>query len=132
MPAPHEAQTARPVKSDGPFTTRGGVVLGLFCASFVYRLARALMGTRPYAAVQATTFHLLSYAEAAISGGNQFALTYAAHTATNVRSELGIRTDKSFAALRAFCKNCATQSPCHRFGILHRMWTSNTLFAATA
>src|SRR5436305_5263181 len=55
------------------------------------------VGVTPYAAVQATTVHLPSYAEAAVSGSNQFALAFASQTATNVRSELGLRGDKSFA-----------------------------------
>jgi uncharacterized protein with beta-barrel porin domain len=35
--------------------------------------------------------------EQAVVGSNQFALGYNAKTATDARSELGIRTDKSFA-----------------------------------
>jgi uncharacterized protein with beta-barrel porin domain len=62
-----------------------------------YRFATALMGVTPYAAVQATTFHLPSYAESAVSGSNQFALAFASQTETNVRTELGVRADRSFA-----------------------------------
>jgi uncharacterized protein with beta-barrel porin domain len=43
------------------------------------------------------TFDLPAYAEQAIVGTNNFALAYGAHDATDVRTELGIRTDKSFA-----------------------------------
>jgi uncharacterized protein with beta-barrel porin domain len=63
-----------------------------------YRFATAMMGVTPYAAVQATAFQLPNYAESAVSGSNQFALAFAAQTSTDVRSELGLRTDKSFAA----------------------------------
>ena len=55
------------------------------------------MGVTPYAALQATTIHLPGYAEAAVSGSSQFALAFAAQTATNVRSELGLRGDRAFA-----------------------------------
>jgi uncharacterized protein with beta-barrel porin domain len=51
----------------------------------------------PYAAVQFVTFDLPAYAEQAITGLNTFALSYGAHDATDARSELGIRTDKSWA-----------------------------------
>ena len=51
----------------------------------------------PYAAAQFTTFDLPGYAEQAIVGSNIFALAYNAKDVTDTRSELGIRTDKSFA-----------------------------------
>lgn len=53
-------------------------------------------GVTPYAAVQATTFHLPGYGETAIVGSNQFALSYSAQDTTNVRTELGGRTDQRF------------------------------------
>jgi uncharacterized protein with beta-barrel porin domain len=55
------------------------------------------VGITPYAAGQFTTFDLPSYAEAALSGSSAFALSYGAQSVTDARSELGIRTDKSFA-----------------------------------
>jgi uncharacterized protein with beta-barrel porin domain len=55
------------------------------------------LGITPYAAGQFTTFDLPSYAESALSGASTFALAYGAQSVTDVRSELGIRTDKSFA-----------------------------------
>jgi uncharacterized protein with beta-barrel porin domain len=55
------------------------------------------LGITPYAAGQFTTFDLPSYAESALSGSNAFALGYGAQSVTDARSELGIRTDKSFA-----------------------------------
>ncbi|GKQ50781.1 hypothetical protein BRSPCE3_16360 [Bradyrhizobium sp. Ce-3] len=54
------------------------------------------IGITPYAAGQFTTFDLPGYAEQAVVGSSAFALTYAAKSVTDVRSELGIRTDKSF------------------------------------
>ena len=55
------------------------------------------VGITPYAAGQFTTIDLPAYAEQAIAGANTFALTYASKSVTDTRSELGVRTDKSFA-----------------------------------
>lgn len=52
-------------------------------------------GLTPYAAAQVTAFDLPSYAET--SAGGLFALTYADKTMADTRSELGLRSDKSFA-----------------------------------
>jgi uncharacterized protein with beta-barrel porin domain len=62
-----------------------------------YRFATPWMGITPYVAAQFTSFDLPAYAESALSGANTFALAYAAKDVTDTRSELGIRTDKSFA-----------------------------------
>jgi len=62
-----------------------------------YRIVAQGLGWTPYAAGQFTTFDLPAYAEQADSGSNVFALSYAARTVTAPRSELGLRTDKSFA-----------------------------------
>nr|WP_312015633.1 autotransporter domain-containing protein [Bradyrhizobium liaoningense] len=63
-----------------------------------YRYVTPWMGVTPYAALQATNFNLPNYAENAVVGSNAFALTYAAKSVTDTRTELGLRTDKSFAA----------------------------------
>jgi uncharacterized protein with beta-barrel porin domain len=55
------------------------------------------VGITPYAAGQFTTFDLPSYAESAIAGASTFALAYGARSVTDPRSELGFRTDKSWA-----------------------------------
>jgi autotransporter-associated beta strand protein len=55
------------------------------------------VGITPYAAGQFTTFDLPAYAEGALAGANTFALAYGSKSVTDPRSELGIRTDKSFA-----------------------------------
>jgi autotransporter-associated beta strand protein len=55
------------------------------------------IGLTPYAAGQFTTFDLPAYAETVVSGGGAFALAYGAKSVTDPRSELGLRTDKSFA-----------------------------------
>jgi autotransporter-associated beta strand protein len=55
------------------------------------------MGLTPYAAGQFTTFDLPAYVEQAITGANTFALGYASKNVTASRSELGLRSDKSFA-----------------------------------
>ena len=43
------------------------------------------------------SFRLPTYAEQALVGGALFALNYAGQTTTATRTELGLRTDKSFA-----------------------------------
>jgi uncharacterized protein with beta-barrel porin domain len=55
------------------------------------------MEVTPYAAGQLTTSDLPAYAEQALVGANTFALAYGAKSVTDTRSELGIRTDKSYA-----------------------------------
>jgi uncharacterized protein with beta-barrel porin domain len=55
------------------------------------------IGITPYAGAQFVTFDLPAYAEQAIVGTNNFALAYGAKDVTDVRTELGFRTDKSFA-----------------------------------
>jgi uncharacterized protein with beta-barrel porin domain len=55
------------------------------------------IGITPYAAGQFTTFDLPAYAEQVLAGTGAFALNYAAKQATDSRSELGVRTDRSFA-----------------------------------
>jgi uncharacterized protein with beta-barrel porin domain len=59
------------------------------------------IGITPYAAGQFTTFDLPAYAESVLSGANTFALAYGARDVTDTRSELGIRTDKSYAMQNA-------------------------------
>jgi uncharacterized protein with beta-barrel porin domain len=55
------------------------------------------IGITPYAAGQFTTFDLPAYAEQVLAGAGTFALGYGAKDVTDPRSELGIRTDKSYA-----------------------------------
>ncbi|WP_271546631.1 autotransporter outer membrane beta-barrel domain-containing protein [Bradyrhizobium sp. CCBAU 45321] len=62
-----------------------------------YRFVTQGVGLTPYATAQFTTFDLPAYAEQAVVGGNLFALAYGAKSVTNTRTELGLRTDKSFA-----------------------------------
>ncbi|MBX9647386.1 MAG: autotransporter domain-containing protein [Xanthobacteraceae bacterium] len=62
-----------------------------------YRFVTQGLGWTPYAAGQFTTFDLPAYAEQVISGANTFALVYGDRSVTATRSELGLRTDKSFA-----------------------------------
>jgi uncharacterized protein with beta-barrel porin domain len=56
------------------------------------------MGLTPYAAGQFTNFDLPAYAEQAIVGTNTFALAYGAKNVTASRTEVGLRTDKSWEA----------------------------------
>jgi autotransporter-associated beta strand protein len=62
-----------------------------------YRFVTQGLGFTPYAAGQFTTFELPAYAEQAVVGANTFALAYNSKSVTSTRSELGLRTDKSFA-----------------------------------
>ncbi len=55
------------------------------------------LGLTPYGAVQVIAFDLPSYAESVVAGSNTFALAYGGKTVTATRSELGLRSDKSFA-----------------------------------
>jgi len=62
-----------------------------------YRYVTPWMGVTPYAAGQFTTYSLPAYAEQVLAGAGTFALNYAAKDVTASRTELGVRTDKSFA-----------------------------------
>src|SRR6266404_3486454 len=62
-----------------------------------YRFVTPWMGLTPYAAGQFTTFDLPAYAEQALVGANTFALAYGSKSVTASRSELGLRTDNSWA-----------------------------------
>jgi uncharacterized protein with beta-barrel porin domain len=66
-----------------------------------YRFVAQGFGITPYAAGQFTTFDLPTYGEQAIVGSNVFALAYNSRSVTDTRSELGLRTDKSFAMQNA-------------------------------
>jgi uncharacterized protein with beta-barrel porin domain len=63
-----------------------------------YRLATPWIGLAPYAAAQFTSVALPDYTETATAGSNAFALAYAGKTVTDPRTELGLRTDRSFVA----------------------------------
>ncbi|HLZ05780.1 MAG TPA: autotransporter domain-containing protein [Bradyrhizobium sp.] len=62
-----------------------------------YRTVTPWMGITPYAAAQFTTIDLPSYAEQVVAGAGNFALNYNAKDVTDARTELGVRTDKSWA-----------------------------------
>ena len=64
-----------------------------------YRFATRWFGITPYAAGQFTTFFLPAYAEQMTVGGDPFALAYGSRNVTDTRTELGFRTDRSFALL---------------------------------
>ena len=66
-----------------------------------YRFATPWVGITPYAAGQFTSFALPAYAEGVVSGAGTFALAYGAKTITDTRSEIGVRTDRSFALAAA-------------------------------
>jgi uncharacterized protein with beta-barrel porin domain len=68
-----------------------------------YRFVSPWMGVgiTPYAAGQFTTFSLPAYAEQAVIGSNAFALQFGGRDVTAERTELGFRTDKSYALSNA-------------------------------
>jgi outer membrane autotransporter protein len=66
-----------------------------------YRFDTRWTGVTPYAAGQFTTYDLPAYAEQVLMGTGNFALNYAAKDVTASRTELGVRTDNSFALTNA-------------------------------
>jgi autotransporter-associated beta strand protein len=62
-----------------------------------YRFATPVAGITPYVAAQAISFNLPAYAEQTLGGLGTFALNYAGQTTTATRTELGARSDRSFA-----------------------------------
>ncbi|HMJ42010.1 MAG TPA: autotransporter domain-containing protein [Pseudolabrys sp.] len=93
-----DVRADRTVGISGTDRLRAGFNTNTFAARVEtgYRYAATFAAVTPYAAVQSTSFMLPGYSETATSGSNQFALTYASKTTTDVRTELGARTDKSF------------------------------------
>jgi autotransporter-associated beta strand protein len=95
----HDVTTNRTVALGGFDQLQGRFQAETFSARFEggYRFATPFVGITPYAAAQVISFRLPSYAEQAIVGTPQFALNYASQTTTATRTELGLRTDKSYA-----------------------------------
>jgi subtilase-type serine protease len=54
-----------------------------------YKLAWAPVNLTPYAAVQAQSFHTPDFSEGSLSGSTLYALSYASHTGSVTRAELG-------------------------------------------
>ncbi|WP_454642103.1 autotransporter domain-containing protein [Bradyrhizobium liaoningense] len=82
-----------------------------------YRFATPWLGVTPYAAAQVTAFDLPAYAEQVLAGSGTFALNYAAKTATATRSEIGLRTDKSFLIDEAVMTVRGRAAWAHEYGI---------------
>ncbi|WP_249164326.1 autotransporter domain-containing protein [Bradyrhizobium jicamae] len=95
----HDVTTNRNVALAGFDQLQGRFQAESFSARFEggYRFATPLVGLAPYWAVQVVSFRLPSYAETAVIGTPLFALNYAGQTTTATRTELGLRTDKSYA-----------------------------------
>jgi uncharacterized protein with beta-barrel porin domain len=55
------------------------------------------LGITPYAAAQFTTVALPAYAESVVSGTAAFALSYSGRNVTDSRTEIGFRSDETFA-----------------------------------
>ncbi|MET4069926.1 autotransporter-associated beta strand protein [Bradyrhizobium sp. S3.2.6] len=95
----HDVTTNRTVALAGADQLQGRFKADIFSARFEggYRFTTPLIGITPYAAAQVTNFNLPNYSEVSLNGGGLFALNYASQSLTDTRSELGLRTDKSYA-----------------------------------
>ncbi|WP_426408230.1 autotransporter domain-containing protein [Bradyrhizobium ganzhouense] len=95
----HDVTTNRTVALAGTDQLQGRFKADTFSARFEggYRFTTPLIGITPYAAAQVTNFNLPNYSEVSLNGGGLFALNYAAQSLNDTRSELGLRTDKSYA-----------------------------------
>jgi autotransporter-associated beta strand protein len=95
----HDVTTNRTVPLAGVDQLQGRFRAETFSARFEggYRFATPFVGITPYAAAQAISFQLPGYAEQSLVGNGQFALNYASQTTTALRTELGLRGDKSMA-----------------------------------
>jgi outer membrane autotransporter protein len=95
----HDVTTNRTVALAGVDMLQGRFQAETFSGRFEggYRFATPFMGITPYAAAQVISVQLPNYSEVSQNGGGLFALNYAAQTATDTRTELGLRADKSFA-----------------------------------
>ncbi|WLA54318.1 autotransporter domain-containing protein [Bradyrhizobium diazoefficiens] len=95
----HDVTTNRTVAPGGFDQLQSRFKADTFSARFEggYRFATPWIGITPYAAAQVTNINLPNYSEVSLNGGGLFALNYAAQSLTDTRSELGLRTDKSYA-----------------------------------
>lgn len=95
----HDVTTSRTVAPGGFDQLQGRFKADTFSARFEggYRFATPWIGVTPYAAAQVTNFNLPNYSEISLNGGGLFALNYVSQSLTDTRSELGLRTDKSYA-----------------------------------
>ena len=91
----HDASTNRTVSVSGVDTLAGTFHANGLSARLEggYRIPAGGFGLTPYGAIQAQWIDRPLYAEAAASGSNQFALSYASQAANATRSELGSRFD---------------------------------------
>jgi uncharacterized protein with beta-barrel porin domain len=99
-----------------------------------YRFLTPFMGVglTPYAAGQAITYFLPAYGEQATLGVNAFALNYASRDVTTVRSEIGVRADKSFALQSALMTLRSRAAWAHYFDESRALTANFQTFAAPA
>lgn len=93
----HQVTTERTVTAFGTDRLEAGLNAQTFTARLEggYRFVTPWLGLTPYAGLQSTSFFMPSYAETAVSGSNQFALSYGARSFTATRGELGARLDRT-------------------------------------
>jgi uncharacterized protein with beta-barrel porin domain len=94
----HDVTTNRTVALAGVDLLQGRFRADTFSGRFEggYRFVTPIVGVTPYAAAQAISFNLPTYAEQTLAGAGTFALNYTAQTTNDTRTELGLRSDKSF------------------------------------
>ncbi|HZP20708.1 MAG TPA: autotransporter domain-containing protein, partial [Bauldia sp.] len=78
----------------------------------------------PYAAARLQALYTPAYSEDTASGSPLFALDYAAHTTTEVRTELGIRFDRAFPLPNGMSFSVGT-----RAAWVHDYWSSRNVVA---
>jgi uncharacterized protein with beta-barrel porin domain len=95
----YDVTTNRTVALAGVDLLQGRFRADTFSSRFEggYRFATPMIAITPYAAAQVISFRLPAYAEQTLAGAGAFALNYAGQSTTDTRTEIGLRSDKSFA-----------------------------------
>jgi uncharacterized protein with beta-barrel porin domain len=97
-----------------------------------YRFVTPWMGVTPYAAGQSITYFMPGYADQVAIGLNTFALNYASRDITSARSELGLRSDKSFVLENALVTLRGRAAWAHDFDDSRSLTASFQTLAAPA
>jgi uncharacterized protein with beta-barrel porin domain len=94
----HDVTTNRTVTIAGTDTLQGRFQANGLGARIEggYHVAMPFVRLTPYGAVQVQSIFIPAYGETATAGSNQFALNYAAQTATTTRTEIGSWFDKTW------------------------------------
>jgi autotransporter-associated beta strand protein len=130
----HDVTTERTVSLAGIDRLEGRYNANSFAARGEggYRFVTPWMGVTPYAAAQAITYFQPGYGEQVTAGLNTFALNYASRDITSARTELGVRTDKSFALQTALVTLRGRAAWAHYFDDRRSLTASFQTLAAPA